>query len=81
MAEINYFKLARDTMSRRLHEDPDLRYGYLSNIAMTINDAVNVKPFNMGTDEEPEWIGVPLDVHKVEDCNILAERLLKLIFD
>jgi len=75
------FSKARTIMSQTLTQEQDLRDGYRANIAMALHDAVTTEPFNAGTDEQPNWISRPLNLYNVDQCNIMAERLLKLIFD
>ena len=66
-SKTNQFKEARDTMSRRLRIDEDLRESYRANIAMFVFDEANKEN--------------GLDLTDATECNELAERLIKLIFD
>lgn len=60
-------KVARDTIASALKDDPGFRQGYQANIAMLIYDTqISKKPLKLDT---------------VEGCNIIADKLIKLIFE
>ena len=63
----NQFKEARDTMSRILRVDGGLRESYRANIAMFVFDEANKEN--------------GLDLTDAIECNEMAERLIKLIFE
>jgi len=60
------FIKARKTMAKRL-KNPDLRLGYVANIAMRMHDELHDRGY------KPKL--------KPEDRNQIAERLLELIFE
>ena len=61
------FKQARKVMARRLMVDDGLRESYRANIAMLVFDEANKEN--------------GLDLTDATECNELAERLIKLIFE
>lgn len=80
MAEINFIKHAMNLLTDAMNEDPEYRDGWRANIAMTIYDSVTAEPYNIGTEENPQWINEPLDPTNGEHCNAIAERFLRLAF-
>ena len=68
----NKIAKARKVMCKAFKKDPDFRYGYLANIAMCIHDSQAPKVI-------PEQ-SKPLNMKKVEDCNIVADRIINLVF-
>lgn len=83
MSEINFTKHAMNVLRIEMNADSgpgSYRDGWVANLACCIHDAVNSEPYNIGTDEDPEWIGEPLDASKMEDCNLIAERFIRMAF-
>lgn len=83
MSEINFIKHAMNLLNIEMNADhgPGSYYdSWKANLAVTIHDAFNSEPFNVGTDEAPEWVNRPLDPTSLEDCNKAAERFLRLAF-
>jgi hypothetical protein len=62
-------KQARTTMAKAL-KDPELRWGYVANISALIYDNQRIS-----TSPPKE------NLKKVDGCNRMAERILKLIFE
>lgn len=83
MAEINFIKHSMNLIGDEMnadHEPGSLRYGWQANLAFCIHDAFNSTPYNLGTDEDPEWIGEPLDPTSTRDCFVVADRFLNMLF-
>jgi len=64
---------ARKVMREAFKNNPDLRMGYQANIAMLIYDDQTTEP-NEFHQHQPE------DLQTKEGCNVIADRLIKLIF-
>lgn len=83
MAEMKFIKHAMNLLAIEMNADSgpgSYRDGWKANIAMAIHDGFNCEPYNVGTDEDPNWISIPLDPTKVEDCEKIAERFLRMAF-
>lgn len=83
MAEVNYVKHAMHVLNEAINEDDgpgSYRDSWKANLACAIHDGFNSEQYNLGTVENPQWIGVPLDSTKFEDCEEIADRFLKMLF-
>jgi hypothetical protein len=94
MAEVNYVKHAMHVLNEAINEDDgpgSYRDSWKANLACAIHDGFNSEQYNLGTvenpqwigvplDSNPQWIGVPLDSTKFEDCEEIADRFLKMLF-
>lgn len=64
-------KQARKTMREAFEDDPGFRKAYEANIAMLIYDNQQLTRKSKNR----------LDLEYGEDCNVLADQILKLIFE
>ena len=75
-------KQAREAIAAAFEEDPHFRYAYQANIAMLIFD--NQNPDQQSVDALKSC-GVeptpPADLSTVDGCNLIAHRIIKLIFE
>lgn len=75
-------KQAREAIVAAFEEDPHFRYGYQANIAMLIFDDQRVDEQHnnalrsLGIEPTPS-----ADLTTPEGCNVIADRLIKLIFE
>lgn len=67
------FKTARECMAKKFEEDEGLRMSYQANIAMLIYDDQLAGAESRST--EP-----PTNLSTKEGCNLIADRLVKLIW-
>jgi hypothetical protein len=63
-------KQAREVMAKALKKDPELRWGYVANISALIYDNQRIS-----TSPPKE------NLKKIDGCNRMGERILKLIFE
>lgn len=78
--EGNHFMLARSVMVKVFRDEPQpggIRDAYIANLAMLIYDDQNKDA------QECRKFGLddPLDLSNLVDCNTMAERILKLLFE
>lgn len=81
--ETNSIALAMSIIHTAMNEDHEpgsYYHSWLANLSCAIYDAVNSEPYNFGTEENPNWLGEPLDPTKMEDCNKIAARFLNMLF-
>ncbi len=83
MADVNFIKHAMNLLNFEINADDgpgSYRDGWKANISMCIWDSINSTPINIGTEDDPQWVGQPLDPTKMEDCNEIADRFLRMAF-
>lgn len=72
---------ARQAIAQAFQEDPGFRCGYQANIAMLIFDDQHPDP---GSPQSRIELGlepkIPIDLTSVIGCNLMADRILSLIF-
>ena len=75
---MNKIDEARKVYRDAFKQDDDFRFGYEANIAMLIHDSIHRERFQLPDGTHTEG---PLDLSEVKNCNIVADRIINLLFE